>query len=49
MLADEARLTPAHRRILFLAWAGWLFDFYDLILYSFLLTDIRGSWGFPSG
>ena len=40
MLADEARLTPAHRRILFLAWAGWLFDFYDLILYSFLLTDI---------
>ena len=40
MLADEGRLTPAHRRILFLAWAGWAFDFYDLILYSFLLNPI---------
>ncbi len=40
MLADEERLTPAHRRILLLAWAGWVFDFYDLILYSFLLQPI---------
>jgi MFS family permease len=40
MLAEETRLTPAHRRILFLAWAGWMFDFYDLILYSFLLNPI---------
>ena len=40
MLADEGRLTSAHRRILFLAWAGWAFDFYDLILYSFLLNPI---------
>src|SRR5262249_22770647 len=40
MLAETERLTPAHRRILFLAWAGWLFDFYDLILYTFLLTAI---------
>ncbi len=40
MLADEGRLTSAHRRILFLAWAGWMFDFYDLILYSFLLNPI---------
>jgi len=40
MLADEGRLTSAHRRILFLAWGGWMFDFYDLILYSFLLNPI---------
>ena len=40
MLSDQDHLTPAHRRILLLAWAGWLFDFYDLILYSFLLTEI---------
>lgn len=45
MLADQTRLTPAHRRILFLAWAGWLFDFYDLILYSFLLTEISRELG----
>lgn len=40
MLSEAERLTPAHRRILLLAWGGWLFDFYDLMLYSFLLTDI---------
>jgi MFS family permease len=45
MLSDADRLTPAHRRILLLAWGGWLFDFYDLILYSFLLTDITRELG----
>jgi MFS family permease len=45
MLADEDRLTPAHRKILFLAWAGWIFDFYDLILYSFLLVPISREMG----
>jgi MFS family permease len=45
MLAEERTLTPAHRRILLLAWGGWLFDFYDLILYSFLLTDISKELG----
>ena len=45
MLSDAGRLTPAHRRILLLAWGGWLFDFYDLILYSFLLTDITRELG----
>jgi MFS family permease len=29
-----------HYVILGLSWAGWLFDFYDLILYSFLLVPI---------
>ena len=29
-----------HFRILAMAWAGWVFDFYDLILYSFLLIPI---------
>jgi MFS family permease len=45
MLSDAGRLTPAHRRILLLAWGGWLFDFYDLILYSFLLTEITRELG----
>ena len=45
MLSDAGRLTPAHRRILILAWGGWLFDFYDLILYSFLLTEISRELG----
>lgn len=42
----NARLNQAERPgrdhyvILALSWAGWLFDFYDLILYSFLLVPI---------
>jgi MFS family permease len=35
-----------HFAILGLSWAGWLFDFYDLILYSFLLVPIAGEFGF---
>ena len=26
-----------------MAWAGWLFDFYDLMLFSFLLVPIQKS------
>ncbi len=29
-----------HYYILFMAWAGWVFDFYDLTLYTFLLIPI---------
>lgn len=29
-----------HYRVLLFSWAGWTFDFYDLILYSFLLLPI---------
>ncbi len=32
--------TRAHYRILLMSWAGWVFDFYDLILYTFLLIPI---------
>ena len=34
-----------HFVILAMAWAGWLFDFYDLMLLSFLLLPIRKSLG----
>ncbi len=40
LLCQSDRLTATHYRILFLAWAGWIFDFYDLMLYSFLLIEI---------
>ena len=29
-----------HRRIVALAFAAWIFDFYDLVLYSFLLVPV---------
>jgi MFS family permease len=45
LLADHARPTAVHYRILALTWAGWLFDFYDLILYTFLLGPISAEFG----
>src|SRR3989339_50155 len=29
-----------HYKILFMSWAGWVFDFYDLMLFTFLLMPI---------
>jgi MFS family permease len=40
LLNQVERPGPQHYVILALSWAGWLFDFYDLILYSFLLGAI---------
>ncbi|HEY3189854.1 MAG TPA: MFS transporter [Solirubrobacteraceae bacterium] len=45
LLSECARPTPVHYRILALTWAGWLFDFYDLILYTFLLAPIAADLG----
>src|SRR5207244_1776807 len=45
LLSDHDRPTALHYRILALTWAGWLFDFYDLILYTFLLEPISRELG----
>jgi MFS family permease len=45
LLADHDRPTAVHVRILALTWAGWLFDFYDLILYTFLVGAISADLG----
>ena len=45
LLSDEERPGKTHYTILFMSWAGWLFDFYDLILYSFLLIPISQELG----
>jgi MFS family permease len=39
-LLNEQPLAAIHYRILGLCFAAWIFDFYDLILYSFLLVPI---------
>jgi MFS family permease len=39
-LLSERPLGPIHNRIVALCFAAWIFDFYDLILYSFLLVPI---------
>ena len=40
LLNEYEKPTQTHRTILCLAWAGWVFDFYDLLLFSFLLIPI---------
>ncbi|HUJ09424.1 MAG TPA: MFS transporter [Verrucomicrobiae bacterium] len=40
LLSESARLSKQHFHILLLSWAGWVFDFYDLLLYTFLLIPI---------
>ena len=40
LLNEAGTLTRTHHQILFMSWAGWVFDFYDLILYTFLLIPI---------
>ena len=41
LLNESARPTTRHYTILAMAWAGWMFDFYDLMLFSFLLVPIK--------
>ncbi len=44
-LNECERPDRRHFTILAMSWAGWLFDFYDLMMFSFLLVPIRKSLG----
>jgi MFS family permease len=46
---NECPPDRRHYTILGLSWAGWLFDFYDLILFSFLLIPIKTDLGLSDG
>ncbi len=39
-LNEYEKPSRKHYEILMMSWAGWVFDFYDLILFSFLLIPI---------
>lgn len=41
LLSEYDKPTLKHFQILIMSWAGWVFDFYDLILYTFLLIPIK--------
>ena len=47
-LLNEQPLSSIHYRILALCFAAWIFDFYDLILYSFLLVPIARDLHFTT-
>ncbi len=36
LLSEHEKPTLRHYEIPLMSWAGWVFDFYDLILYTFL-------------
>jgi MFS family permease len=40
LLNEYEKPTRKHFEILLMSWAGWVFDFYDLILFTFLLIPI---------
>jgi MFS family permease len=40
LLSEYKKPVALHFEILFMSWAGWVFDFYDLILFTFLLIPI---------
>lgn len=44
-LNESEEPSRRHYLILAMCWAGWLFDFYDLMLFSFLLVPIEKSLG----
>lgn len=46
LLSEYEKPTATHYRILLMSWAGWVFDFYDLILYTFLLIPIKRELNF---
>ena len=40
VLMNQRAAGAIHRRVVALAFAAWIFDFYDLVLYSFLLVPV---------
>src|SRR5215212_2233186 len=39
LLSESPTVLPIHRRILAFSFIGWIFDFYDLLLLSFLISS----------
>src|SRR5262249_61284414 len=39
LLSESHDVLPVHRRILAFSFVGWIFDFYDLLLLSFLVSS----------
>jgi MFS family permease len=39
LLSESPTILPIHRKVLAFAFIGWIFDFYDLLLLSFLVSS----------
>ena len=45
---EQTKLDKQHYRIFGLSWAGWVFDFYDLVLFTFLVSQLQTSLNFSA-
>ena len=43
LMNEEKKLTKDHYKIFGLSWVGWVFDFYDLVLFTFLISQLQTS------
>ena len=43
LMNEQEKLNRNHYRIFGLSWAGWVFDFYDLMLFTFLVSQLQSS------
>lgn len=48
LMNEETKLNKHHYRIFALSWAGWVFDFYDLVLFTFLVSQLQSSLHFSA-
>ena len=44
LLSEQEKPGRTHFEILLMSWAGWVFDFYSLILFTFLLIPISNEF-----
>ena len=40
LMNEQTKLSKDHYKIFGLSWAGWVFDFYDLVLFTFLISEL---------
>ena len=43
LMNEQTKLDKNHYKIFGLSWAGWVFDFYDLVLFTFLISQLQAS------
>jgi MFS family permease len=48
LMNEQTKLTKDHYKIFGLSWAGWVFDFYDLVLFTFLITQLQTDLHFSA-
>ena len=48
LMNEETKLNKKHYRIFALSWAGWVFDFYDLVLFTFLVSQLQTDLHFSA-